>query len=132
MPDKYLKDENQVDLIVGQPLLFNYYSIFDIYNQRVGFYKASYSLSETTVTAGATICIIFFSLVSLAGVFACYKKSKALKEENQVKARPRSDYNQQKYEEEVIGYDQDLVETDEKMVSDDCKEEAAAGVTLIE
>lgn len=45
LPDRYMDEMNNIDMILGQPLLFNYYTILDVFNGRIGFYKASYSKS---------------------------------------------------------------------------------------
>lgn len=43
LPDSYMEDQNEIDIIIGQPLLFNYYTIFSVQEGKIGFYPAWYT-----------------------------------------------------------------------------------------
>ena len=90
--DDYM-DELDLDLIIGQPLLLNYYSIFDVYNQRVGLYPAKYTIDPNDVPVGDEIVVTFFILIigiaSLVFLVRCRKKN----HKDQVTVRPRSEQN---------------------------------------
>jgi hypothetical protein len=42
-PDTYLQEMNEIDILIGQPLLFNYYSIFDVKNGKIGLAQTLYT-----------------------------------------------------------------------------------------
>jgi hypothetical protein len=85
-------------MIIGQPLLFNYYTIFSVQDGKVGFYEADYTQSAKTITAGAWMSIIMFSGIFVSGIIGCiyqYKKSQS-EQPSQVTIRPRSNKNKVK------------------------------------
>ena len=43
LPDEFFFNLNDIDLIIGQPLLFNHYSIWDVESGRIGFYQGDYT-----------------------------------------------------------------------------------------
>ena len=42
-PDVYLQEMNEIDLIIGQPFLYNHYTIFNMFDGTIGIYKAYYT-----------------------------------------------------------------------------------------
>jgi hypothetical protein len=76
MPDHFLQGKNEVDMIIGQPLLFNYYTIFSVQDGKVGFYEAPYTMTAKQVTRGAILGILLFSVISLSGIAGCYYQYK--------------------------------------------------------
>jgi hypothetical protein len=97
---------NNVDLIIGQPLLYNYYSIFDILNSRIGFYDTLYSRTQRQITAGAVYSFGLFMLIGGAGVVACIFKCWAKGEDVKVNVRDKRPENIAKMQES----DQDYLE----------------------
>mgnify|MGYP002632440844 CR=1 FL=1 len=74
MPDLYLSDFLGLDMIIGRPLLYNYYTIFNFENSKVGIYKADYTKSNRELTRGAMCCLALFIVIPCAGIFACFMK----------------------------------------------------------
>jgi len=74
LPDIYLQDMNEIDVIIGQPLLFNYYTIFDVKDAKLGFYEPYYHLEQDGLSLGALISLIFFIFLLIAGILGCIYK----------------------------------------------------------
>ena len=115
LPDDYLLKMNGIDMIIGQPLLFNYYTIFDVYNARIGFYEAIYTRKSEIVTTGASGFIVVCCIIVFGALFACYKKFKAEKEKICVTVKPRSEINQERLNEEQRDWDHELIKQDMSM-----------------
>lgn len=98
LPDSYLNEMNEIEMIIGQPLLFNYYSIFDVQEGRVGLYEASYTRTQRQVTIGAVLCFGLFTLICGCGVVAGIAKCQAQAREPEptVNAREKREANQRK------------------------------------
>ena len=71
LPDEYLQIQNEIDMIIGQPLLFNYYTIFSVIEGKVGFYEALYTSSGRSITKGAILSMSLFLSMMIAGVIGC-------------------------------------------------------------
>ena len=74
LPTEYMSDNLGVDMIIGRPLLFNYYTIFNFETSKIGLYKAAYSKSNKELTTGAVMCILLFVLIPTSGLVACFLK----------------------------------------------------------
>ena len=38
MPNEYFHDKLEVDMVIGRPLFYNYYTVFNMDFNKVGFY----------------------------------------------------------------------------------------------
>lgn len=101
--DEYM-DELDLEMIIGQPLLLNYYSIFDVYNQRVGLYSASYTKDPNDVPAGEEISLIFFMFIIGVALIIFVRKCATKKKADKVTVRPRSEENQRRIDNEERGW----------------------------
>lgn len=80
-------------MILGQPFLFNYYSIFDVRKGRIGFYHTEYTKTMREVSAGAMMCFGLFGLIFGAGIVSCYVKCKRQELEAKVTVRDKKKRN---------------------------------------
>jgi len=77
LPDLYLKqDDDGVDIIIGQPLLFNYYTIFSVQEGLMGFYETLYTEKGMSITKGAVLTICLFLALMISGILGCCYKYK--------------------------------------------------------
>ena len=81
-PDEHLEQMSGIDLILGQPFLFNHYTIFDIMSGRIGVYKTLYTKTSGEITWEVLFCIVFFTSLLIGGVYGCYRKFSQNKREN--------------------------------------------------
>mmetsp|Transcript_1112 Transcript_1112/g.2038 ORF Transcript_1112/g.2038 Transcript_1112/m.2038 type:complete len:251 (+) Transcript_1112:1003-1755(+) len=81
LPDQYLQEMNDIELIIGQPLFFNYYTLFSVQDAKVGFYKTSYTVSQREFTLGALFGILLFLAISIGGFIGCIFKYREFKNE---------------------------------------------------
>jgi hypothetical protein len=103
LPDSYLQEMNEIEMIIGQPLFFNYYTLFSVQTGEIGFYKAKYSLSAKEFTFGAMLGILLFLAISVGGIYACVKKYKDSQNEKSPKVtvkRQKRELNKRRYMEE--------------------------------
>lgn len=103
-PDRFLQEMNEVDIIIGKPILYNYYTLFDVTKGRIGFYKADYNRTFREFSAGAVACFGLFGIIIGAGLFACYYKSQKLEPMFKVNVRGKKEKNvQRQIEEGAVG-----------------------------
>ena len=98
-PDKYLQQDNDgIDIIIGQPLLFNYYTVFSVQEGLIGFYETLYTDKGMSITKGAFLSICLFLSLLIAGCVGCCYKYKQSLEDDKVKivVRGKSDTNVKK------------------------------------
>lgn len=102
LPDEYMEEMNQIDLIIGQPLLFNYYTIFSVQEGKIGFYEADYFKKERDISLGALLSILLFICVFISGILGCIGKyvQSRKKQNYRVLAREKSLFNKNKIVEE--------------------------------
>ena len=95
LPDAYMEDQNEIDIIVGQPLLFNYYTIFSVQEGKIGFYAADYTQEGRHFSIGAMACTILFVSIFMMGVAGCFRQYKRRINEppSKVTVRPKSNKN---------------------------------------
>lgn len=91
-----MQQMNQIDILIGQPLLFNYYSIFDVKNGRIGLAQTLYTRTQREITMGAVACFGMFVFILACGIMSCYFKLKAQEGESKVVVRPKKAKNIQK------------------------------------
>jgi hypothetical protein len=104
---------NDVEMIIGQPLLFNYYTMFDVRKGKIGFYHTSYTETERQITLGAVFCFGIFGLITGAGVVSCWVKCRRKELENKVTVKEKKEKNKMKQVEEGILPDDDSEALDE-------------------
>ena len=119
-PDDYLQQMNDVDMILGQPLLFNYYSMFDVRKGKIGFYHSAYTQTMREITLGAVFCFGLFGLITGAGLVSCWVKCRRSELESKVTVREKKDKNRFKQNEEgVISGDDELpINLSDSLISD--------------
>ena len=69
-----MREMNDIDMIVGQPLLFNYYSIFSVQDGKLGLYSTTYTKTSRELTLGAISCLGLFVIILILGVLGCIYK----------------------------------------------------------
>ena len=77
MPDD--KFEGKTKIILGLPLLMNYYTVVDVQHQKLALVTAKYSVTSNGLTFGAIAFLVLIGVIIMGGVIGCvlvYKRNK--------------------------------------------------------
>lgn len=85
---------NEIDLIIGQPFLYNHYTIFNIFDGTIGIYKAYYTQSSREINNGSICCAAFFMSILILGTMGCVRKYNKKTGATKVTVRDKSEKNQ--------------------------------------
>jgi hypothetical protein len=72
------------DVFLGEALLWNYYMIFDLSKNQLGFYEADYTIITKALTVGSILFIILFCSIMIGGVIGCVLTVRRNKREKEI------------------------------------------------
>jgi hypothetical protein len=77
-------------MILGQLLLRNYYTIYDLSRNSIGFYSAAWTLTEKSLSVWGILFIVLIFFILIGGLIGCYCVHKRSKREKEVRIRALS------------------------------------------